>query len=282
MASIGTVWTFLLMLLIVADVIGRSFLSLPITGVAEVAGQSVVAIVFLQLGAAVFLVARDNDLLQQQLADYQQQGCIVAGLAKTRLIPVLGRAGAARAQRRFMLNTLQIASAAALGPLTLWCAPDATHRFFRALHRITGTACFNQPQGDIGARMLHACVHHFAHHADLPLLLLGTDCPALAPGHLQQAAQALTQHDVVLIPAEDGGYVLIGMRVLVPQVFEGIAWSMPQVMAQTRDQLRRTGVSWFEMPTLWDVDEPADWQRLQTLFELPHLKTQPRPLRAPT
>jgi TRAP-type mannitol/chloroaromatic compound transport system permease small subunit len=53
MASIGTVWTFLLMLLIVADVIGRSFLSRPIVGVAEVAGQSVVAIVFLQLGAAI-------------------------------------------------------------------------------------------------------------------------------------------------------------------------------------------------------------------------------------
>ena len=186
----------------------------------------------------------------------------VAGLAKTRLIPVLGPAGAARAQRRFTLNTLQVASQAAMGSVALWCAPDATHRFFRALRRVAGTACINQPQGDIGARMLHAFEHHFAHHADLPLLLVGTDCPMLAPGHLQQAARALKQHDVVLIPAEDGGYVLIGMRVLVPQVFEGIAWSTPQVMAQTRDQLRRAGVTWFEMPALWDVDEPADWQRL--------------------
>ena len=246
----------------------------------------------------------------------------VAGLAKTRLIPALGRAGAARAQRRFTLNTLQVVSTAlasalafartsagtsavasavaansatgsasvslasqprpAPPPLTLWCAPDATHRFFRALHCVTGTACVNQPQGDIGARMLHAFEQHFAHHADLPLLLVGTDCPMLAPGHLQQAAQALTQHDVVLIPAEDGGYVLIGMRVLVPQAFAGINWSTPHVMAQTRDQLHRAGVSWLELPTLWDVDEPVDWQRLQTLFEPPHLKTQPRPLRAPT
>ena len=240
----------------------------------------------------------------------------VAGLAKTRLIPVLGAAGAARAQRRFTLNTLQVANAAitcaidtsaaaaasstsststststsaaaaatpatqsASGwltplstppplPLTLWCAPDATHRFFRALRRVAGTVCINQPQGDIGARMLHAFEHHFAHHADLPLLLVGTDCPMLAPGHLQQAAQALIKHDVVLIPAEDGGYVLIGMRVLVPQVFEGIAWSTPQVMAQTRKQLRRAGVTWCEMPTLWDVDEPADWRRLQRLEQL--------------
>lgn len=235
-----------------------------------------------------------------------------AGLAKTRLIPLLGAAAAARAQRRFVLNTLKVSNAAmactststpasaststppataqtpspspSLSPqsLTLWCAPDAKHRFFRALHRITGTVCINQPQGDIGVRMLHACANHFAQQADVPLLLVGTDCPALAPGHLQQAAQALTQHDVVLIPAEDGGYVLIGMRVLVRQVFEGITWSTPLVMAQTRDQLRRAGASWLELPTLWDVDEPADWQRLQTLTEPPHLKIHLRPLRAPT
>ncbi len=200
----------------------------------------------------------------------------VAGLAKTRLIPLLGAAGAARAQRRFTLNTLQVASQAALGPVALWCAPDAAHRFFRALRRVTSTVCVNQRQGDIGARMLHAFEHHFAHHADLPLLLIGTDCPMLAPGHLQQAARALTQHDVVLIPAEDGGYVLIGMRMLVPQVFEGITWSTPQVMAQTRDQLRRAGVSWLELPTLWDVDEPADWQRLQQIYQ-PLLNTVPQP-----
>lgn len=194
----------------------------------------------------------------------------VAGMAKTRLIPLLGAAGAARAQRRFTLNTLQVASQAALGPTALWCAPDAAHRFFRALRRVTSTVCVNQPQGDIGARMLHAFAHHFAQHADLPLLLMGTDCPMLAPGHLQQAAQALKEHDVVLIPAEDGGYALIGMRARVPQVFEGIDWSTPQVMAQTRDQLLLAGVSWLELPTLWDVDEPADWQRLQRLFEQPH------------
>lgn len=186
----------------------------------------------------------------------------VPGLAKTRLIPLLGAASAARAQRRFTLNTLQVAEQAALGPVTLWCAPNCTHRFFSALRRVTGIACVNQPPGDIGARMLSGFEHHFAGHAKTPLLLVGTDCPALAPGHLQQAAQALNTHDVVLIPAEDGGYVAIGMRVLVPRVFEGIAWSTPSVMAQTRDQLRRAGVTWLELPTLWDVDEPADWQRL--------------------
>ena len=200
----------------------------------------------------------------------------VSGLAKTRLIPLLGAASAARAQRRFTVNTLQVASQAALGRAALWCAPDTAHRFFRALRRVTATVCFDQPEGNIGTRMLHAFDCHFADHADLPLLLVGTDCPLLAPGHLQRAAQALTQHDVVLIPAEDGGYVLIGMRLLVPQVFEGITWSTPQVMAQTRDQLRRAGVSWLELPTLWDVDEPADWQRQQQIYQ-PLLNAEPQP-----
>lgn len=187
------------------------------------------------------------------------------GLAKTRLIPALGATGAARAQRRFTQRTVQLARQAAVGPLTLWCAPDTTHRFFRALQRACGVACEAQPEGELGARMQRACEHHFARRPDLPLLLLGTDCAVLAPGHLQQAALALVLHEVVLIPAEDGGYVLIGMRRLVPQVFEGMAWSTPLVMAQTRARLLRSGVTWYEMDTLWDVDEPADWQRLQQL-----------------
>lgn len=190
----------------------------------------------------------------------------VAGSAKTRLIPALGAAGAARAQRRFTLQTLRLAHAAALGPVTLWCAPDTSHRFFRALRRAGRVPCQPQPDGDLGARMQHAFARHFAAQPQLALLLIGTDCPVLAPGHLQQAARALVDHDVVLIPAEDGGYVLIGMRRPLPEVFEGIAWSTPQVMAQTRERLAAAGVRWLELPGLWDVDEPGDWQRLERLL----------------
>ena len=124
----------------------------------------------------------------------------------------------------------------------------------------------SQCGGDLGARMQHACAHHFASRPDQPLLLIGTDCPVLAPGHLQAAARALQRHEVVIVPAEDGGYVLVGMRRLVSDVFERIDWSTPQVMAQTRERLTQAGVDWLEMPTLWDVDEPADWLRLQGLL----------------
>jgi rSAM/selenodomain-associated transferase 2/rSAM/selenodomain-associated transferase 1 len=187
------------------------------------------------------------------------------GQAKTRLIPALGAAGAARAQRRFCLQTLQTARAAGPASLTLWCAPDDQQRFFRALRRQTAISCKTQPNGNLGERMLHAFATHFEAGTGLPLLLVGTDCPVLAPAQLRQAARSFVSHDVVLIPAEDGGYVLIGMRRLVPQAFERIDWSTPQVLVQTRERLRAAGASWLELAPLWDVDEPADWARLQQL-----------------
>lgn len=91
----------------------------------------------------------------------------------------------------------------------------------------------------------------------------------LTPGHLQQAADLLQSVDAVLIPAEDGGYVLIGFRKPVPEVFTRIEWSTPQVLEQTRERLREAGASWHELPTLWDVDEAADWLRWRTLQATP-------------
>lgn len=189
----------------------------------------------------------------------------VAGLAKTRLAPLLGARGAARAQRRFTLDTLQVGSQAGLHSVALWCTPDISQRFFRALARTRSLVCSTQMEGDIGLRMRWVFQHHFERHQNLPLLLIGTDCAVLAPAHLQQAARALVSHDVVVIPAEDGGYVLIGMRRFVPEAFDSIRWSSPAVMAQTREQLRQAHVSWLELPSLWDIDEPADWQRWQAL-----------------
>jgi rSAM/selenodomain-associated transferase 2/rSAM/selenodomain-associated transferase 1 len=188
----------------------------------------------------------------------------VAGQAKTRLAPLLGPSGAARAQRRFTRRMLATARAASPFVPTLWCAPDTAHVFFRALER-SGLVREAQAAGDLGARMLHVMTRHLAQQPDLPVLLTGTDCPVLSPGHLHAAALALRDHDVVLVPAEDGGYVLIGMRRVVPEVFDGIDWSTPQVMAQTRERLRACGASWHELPALWDVDEPQDWQRLQKM-----------------
>ncbi len=192
----------------------------------------------------------------------------VPGLAKTRLIPALGAAGAARVQRSFTRAAVQLAAQAGARPVALWCAPSPAHRLFRALRATTSVDLMPQCSGDLGLRMTHAMEHHFDVHPALALLIIGTDCPMLSPGHLQQAAGALSQHDVVLIPAEDGGYVLVGMRRCVPEVFHDIAWSTPEVMDQTRQRMRAAGVSWCELEPLWDVDLPADWQRLQRMLDI--------------
>jgi rSAM/selenodomain-associated transferase 2/rSAM/selenodomain-associated transferase 1 len=189
----------------------------------------------------------------------------IAGLAKTRLIPLLGASGAARQQRRFIHQTVHTALQAKLGSLTLWCAPDAEHRSFRALAARWGAVCFAQPQGDLGERMRYCSEQHFAKHPAMPLLIIGTDCPLLSPGHLQAAARSLLHHDACFIPAEDGGYVLLGLRRLIPAVFSQIQWSTSRVSTQTRERLAQAGASWEELPVLWDIDEPADWKRWQAM-----------------
>lgn len=180
------------------------------------------------------------------------------GTCKTRLIPALGAVRAARLQRRLTLQTLLLARRFAATKLVLWCAPDQQQRFFRALQRHGQIEQQPQNGNNLGQRMHHA----FASHG-VPLILIGTDCPALQLKHLQDAAHALQEgFDAVFIPAEDGGYVLVGLRQANSRVFEDIDWGSDRVMAQTRERLIEIGWRWCELEPLWDVDHPADVERL--------------------
>jgi len=184
----------------------------------------------------------------------------IPGLAKTRLIPALGARGAARLQRRLTRQAVQTAAASGLGAVTLWCAPDAQHRFFRALRRTTAITCLVQPSGDLGERM-HTAFR--LHCTTGPLLLIGTDCPRLTPAHLRAAAQCLLAgDDSVFYPAEDGGYVLVGLRQPQAALFLEMRWSTESVMAETRARARSAGLHLRELETLWDLDVPDDLQRL--------------------
>ena len=101
--------------------------------------------------------------------------------------------------------------------------------------------------------------------------MTGIDCPALTDVHLRGAAQALRDgNDVVLIPAEDGGYVLIGMRRAEPALFSTIPWGTATVLADTRMRIVEQRLTLIERPPLWDVDTPADLERLER--EYPELK----------
>ena len=99
-----------------------------------------------------------------------------------------------------------------------------------------------------------------------PLLLTGTDCPALKPAQLRKAARALLDgEDAVFYPAEDGGYVLVGLRRPQLALFKGMVWSTAEVMAETRTRARAQGLRVREFETLWDVDVPDDLPRWRSL-----------------
>jgi rSAM/selenodomain-associated transferase 1 len=182
----------------------------------------------------------------------------IAGFAKTRLTPVLGADGAARLQARLIERAAATACAADIGPVTLRATPDETHPALQAIGTRFDLALARQCDGDLGARMLAAIAA-----ARGAALVIGTDCPALTPEHLRAAADVLRHGtDVVVLPAEDGGYVLIGTRVPQPALFSNMRWSTPQVMEQTRHRLRTLGLTWREPATLWDLDVPADLDRL--------------------
>ncbi|MBX3503423.1 MAG: TIGR04282 family arsenosugar biosynthesis glycosyltransferase [Alphaproteobacteria bacterium] len=184
----------------------------------------------------------------------------VPGYAKTRLIPALGADGAAALQKTMIRRTVEIARAANLARVTLWCSPDPSHTLFAEMARGHGVELRRQFPGGLGARMLAA---FRAQPPERPLLLIGTDGPALGVAHLLSCARSLHQgDDATFLPTEDGGYLLVGLRRALPTIFSGIAWSTPAVMAQTRRRLAVAGMRWSEPARLWDVDTPDDLRRL--------------------
>lgn len=181
------------------------------------------------------------------------------GFAKSRLALALGADRAAALQARFIERAVTTARSADIGPVALWVTPDRDHPALKTLAALFGVVLARQPEGDLGVRMLAAL-----DAARGPALVIGTDCPALEPDHLRAAADALTTGvDAVVVPVDDGGYALIGMRVPEPRLFDGMPWSTADVMAETRRRLTRLGLCWREPARLWDVDLPEDLRRLE-------------------
>jgi len=186
----------------------------------------------------------------------------VAGEVKTRLIPALGKAGAAALYRRMLEGVFDRLGHSRLAPLECWCSPDVHHPFFQQAAVRYGLSLKRQRGADLGARMYHAAVS--ALREVERVVLIGGDAPALDDGHIGQALAWLAEgQDAVLGPAEDGGYVLLGLRRCQPRLFDGIAWGTDQVLALTRTRLAALRWSWAELPELWDVDRPRDLARLK-------------------
>jgi rSAM/selenodomain-associated transferase 1 len=185
------------------------------------------------------------------------------GRAKTRLIPRLGADGAARLQHQLIALALGRACALPDARVTLWTdGPLADAATFR-LASAAGAGVRAQRGGDLGARMAYA----FADTLDgrRPMLLIGTDCPAQTIGDLAAALTALEAADAVVQPAEDGGYVLVGMRQPHAALFESIAWGGDTVLAATRTRAAEQGLQLAELPLCWDLDRSEDLDRALAL-----------------
>lgn len=179
------------------------------------------------------------------------------GRAKTRLIPRLGADGAAALHARLVEHALRAAVATRL-PVTLWCAPDSSHPFFAKCVKEFGVALRPQPDGDLGARMTHVF-----EMAGGPTLLMGSDCPAIDAALLLRCAELLRAGGrAVLLPAEDGGYGLVGLAAPLRQIFSDMEWGTDRVMAETRRRLRALGIVAAEPAIVWDIDRPEDIDRL--------------------
>ncbi len=185
----------------------------------------------------------------------------IPGQAKTRLIPALGSKAAANLQQAFLRRSLQTAFSAGLGPVSLWCTPDCTHSVFQQCRVDFNLSLYPQCEGDLGKRMLAAFERLCAKN---PVLLIGTDCPALTPAHLRLAASVLREgDDAVFLPAKDGGYVLVGLRQAEASLFTDMPWGSAEVMTETRRRLMQASMRWQEPALLWDVDVPDDLASLR-------------------
>ncbi|BAP87687.1 uncharacterized protein E1O_05560 [Burkholderiales bacterium GJ-E10] len=182
-----------------------------------------------------------------------------AGFAKTRLIPALGAEGAARLAQRMLDDTLTRAHASAIGTVELCVAPD-DDPFWERFEAPPGTLRTRQGQGDLGERMARAA-QRILEGGD-PVLLIGTDCPALDALVLREIAGAMATGDAVLVPAHDGGYVALGLRRFDATVFSGVPWGTSAVADATRARLARLGWVFHELPALPDIDDPQDLRHL--------------------
>ena len=179
------------------------------------------------------------------------------GQAKTRLIPAIGAEGAAKVHKKLTENTVDLLrrngqpveihfSGGDIGQFTDWLGCDAKY--------------VAQPDGDLTIKLLAAL-------EPAPLIFFGSDTPDLKQSHIQKAMEGLDIHDLIIGPAEDGGYYLIGMREHHSFLFEGIPWSTNAVLKETLQRAEKHNLSVKLLETLSDCDRPEDLSRWPWLIE---------------
>jgi rSAM/selenodomain-associated transferase 1 len=180
------------------------------------------------------------------------------GLVKTRLIAELGEQGACDVYEQLLERLYGSLSDIASSQVALWIAGNADHKAFESW---SGLATFyTQPEtGDLGERMALAVQSSLA-RGFIPVLI-GVDVPDLDKAYLTNCLRQLQNHDLVISPAEDGGYGLLGMKQFYPELFVNKHWGTNSVFAVTKRDIDKLGIEAAYLPEVWDVDEPTDVQR---------------------
>ena len=187
------------------------------------------------------------------------------GEVKTRLAATVGETEAVAVYRR--LAERQVRALPTGWPVSIHFAPAEAGPEIRPWLQPHHPGLDFQPQcaGDLGARLTAAFATEFARGAPA-VLAIGGDCPGLDGPILQLAQRALATADVVLGPAVDGGYYLIGLNAPCPALFATITWSSQAVLAQTRKRIHAQGKTMTELPVLEDVDDAASWLRATAMM----------------
>ncbi|MGD1715124.1 TIGR04282 family arsenosugar biosynthesis glycosyltransferase [Dapis sp. BLCC M172] len=185
------------------------------------------------------------------------------GKTKTRLIPALGEEGAANLQRK-MTETTLIKAKKLLNRMSLSIEIRFAGGNLQLMKNWLGSDLKYQEQGtgDLGERITRAFESAFNRGMKY-VVIIGIDCPSLTPEIMLQAFGKLTQSDVIIGPATDGGYYLIGIKKIIPELFQGINWGTSVVLSQTVAIARKINLAIDYLPKLSDIDRPEDLEKLQ-------------------
>ena len=188
----------------------------------------------------------------------------VAGRVKTRLAAVVGTGRAAALYRSWLRTTVERAVTARLAPVELWTTPAVGHPYFAELMTDYDLRVRPQGDGDLGRRMERAL--RLALEEASFAILIGSDCPLMDGDYLEAACARLQDGmEMVIGPAEDGGYVLLGARRCETALFRDMPWGSERVLAHTRKRLLALGCRWAELDALWDIDTAEDLRRWEAL-----------------
>lgn len=176
------------------------------------------------------------------------------GTVKTRIAYTVGNERAVAVYRHLLAYTQQITR------MLPWKRVVYYGDFINTTDGWSEYQKFQQTGADLGERMLNAFAEQFAAGAKR-VVIIGSDCLQIKPDHLKQAFRALDTADVVLGPATDGGYYLLGMKQLHPFLFQDKLWSQPTLLTQTLNNLNQNNLSCTLLEELTDIDEWDDYVR---------------------